>query len=173
MPTPAEVYLSETNGSAVVTDNISTMNFGGADIVDLVPADHPVVRPNGGAIAYSFQKWWRLKVNALNDSSLIQNTKFWKSAGALVTGETLYYNGSASVPYSGPVQTAVGNPTVVPTSEPSPNIPVNGSTFSGTITTSPTYSNGYTAVQMRINDGGVTPIGSVNQKTFVIQWDES
>lgn len=170
MPTPATVYLSETNGAgAVVTDNISNINFGGADTPNIVAANHPVVRPNGGVAAFSFNKMLRFKVNSMGDSLLVNHSKIWKSAGAYVTGEVIGFR--SNIAYAQPIQTNAGGGTF-DTSEPgTPNIFVGG-VAGGGITVAPTYSN-YFDLQLFINSGGVTPIGNVNQKTIIVQWDES
>lgn len=169
MPTPATVFLSETNGAgATVTDNISNVNFGGVDTPNLIPANHPVVRPSGGVAAFSFNKMLRLKVDSMGDSLLINNTKTWKTSGAYVTGEVIGFR--SNLAYAQPIQTNAGGGTY-PIVEPAPNIYVGG-VAGGNISAAPTYTN-YFDLQLFINSGGVTPIGAVNQKIFIFQWDES
>ncbi len=173
MPVAATVFLSESNGAGeVVTDNISNLNFGGVDMPNLVPANHPIVRPAFPTSRWSFEKFVRLKVQSMGDSLLIQNPKFWKSSGVYLAGEGLFNSNSATLAYSAPAQAQGSKGIATPTSEPSQNIPIAGA-MSGGIVAAPTYTSGYTAIGPIINNGAETPIGPLNQKTFIFQWDES
>lgn len=179
----AEVYLSETNGAgAVVTDDVANCNFGGVDTPNLVPATFPCVRSStdtSQAIgsAWSFEKFWRVKVNALNDSGLVEHLKVWKTSGAYVSGESIWRSNGAATPYTTPVNTQPDNSPIeqlaLPTSEPANpgNIGIGGS-YSGQIVAAPAYSN-YFAMQLAMNCSALTPTGSVNQKIFIWQYDES
>jgi len=181
MPVAATVYLSETNGAgATVTDNVANCNFGGVDLPEVVAADHPIVRAssNGPSVgnSWSFQKYWRLKVNAMGDSLLIDTPKVWKSSGAYVDGEALWWSNAANVSYGTPVNTQPNNSPIqqaaFPTSEPAgQNIGIGGA-YSGSIVAAPTYTN-YFALQLAVNCTLLTPTGPVNQKVFIFQWNES
>src|ERR1043166_4799246 len=79
----ASVELSETNGSGsgTRTDGISNINYGSADVVNLVPADHPLVIPtNSGQVRSSFGKFIQFHLIALNGSNKIANLRAYKSA---------------------------------------------------------------------------------------------
>src|SRR6266478_6283538 len=94
MSTPATVVLSESNGAGeVVTHNIANINFGTIDAPNLIPANHPVVKPTFGS-HFSFPKWLRVEVVNMGDSSLIDELRIWKSAGALLPGEFIAANTS-------------------------------------------------------------------------------
>lgn len=172
----ATVYLSESNGAGpVVTDDVDNCNFGGADTPNLVPATNPIVRPNSAAVeGYSFQKQWRIKVQDMGGSALIQTLKFWKSSGALLLAEKLFWDNDQA--YTQPTDnknTGAYNQDV-PTSETfDPNISIGGNPF-GTIAAAPAYSD-YMVFQVVVNysNQGLTPIGALNQKTFIFQYDES
>lgn len=166
----ATVYLSESNGAGpTVTDNVNNINFGGADTPNLVPGTHPVVRATSGRSA-SFNKQLRVKVDSMGDSALLNHWKTWKSSGVLLTAENVYWDNDQA--YSQPVNTinAGADGQSYPTSEPGGfNISVSG-VPGGDIIAAPNYTD-YILIQLVI--GSTTPLGAVNQKTFVFQWDES
>src|ERR1043166_4611505 len=86
----ASVELSETNGSGsgTRTDGISNINYGSADVVNLVPADHPLVIPtNSGQVRSSFGKFIQFHLIALNGSNKIANLRAYKSAGSYFSTE--------------------------------------------------------------------------------------
>lgn len=153
---PATFAWSESNGAGpTVTDSISNVNFGNVDTPNLTPATNPIAA--GGN---SFEKYVRGKFSGSFTS--IANLRFWKSAGTLVTGETIKAAVNAS--YVQPVATTSVVATAnVPTTEGTalaPNAP----------STNPDYS-GYITLQLQTTLS--TPPGAVNQKTFTLKYDET
>jgi hypothetical protein len=178
MPVAATVYLSESNGAGqVITDDISNCNFGGVDLVNIVPANHPIVRNNTVPNpVYSFRKYWRVKVASMGDSLLIQDIKMWKTSGAYIAGEQISRSDkNETVVYATPTQVLINaayTEVAISTSDPvTANMKISNS-LSGTIIAAPAYSD-YVLFQMRINFPILTPIGAVNQKTFIFSYDES
>lgn len=174
MPVAATVYLSETNTvGAVTTDDVANMNFGGVDLVNIVPADHPVVRPGLVASFRSFLKEWRVKVHDIGDSLLITDFRMWKTSGAYVAGEEIDWNtnGGGGNAYVTPDNTTAFSGSAVPTADP------GSANISGSISASGNYAPSNTTFLrffMLGNVSGITtPIGAVNQKTFIWQYDES
>lgn len=181
MPTPATVEISESNGAGeVVTDGISNINLGGADIPNLIPANHPIIRTSTvpDNVFCSFWKCLRVHLVSMGDSLLIDTLRTWKASGAYVQGEDLIYTTSGSQGFLTPAKTNLAlGPSVAqfPTSDPTVGKIGIGGSLSGNWTDAPHYSN-YTIFQTRYNivaAGGVTPIGPVNQKAIVFAYNES
>lgn len=174
----ATVVVTETNGpsgSSVETVDPSNINMGSVDDAELVPATHPITAQTDG---HAFEKWLRIYVSALGDSSIVDNIKIWLSGlgGGWKTGEGMSVNlresgyVQASYPAGGPIET---NSTVagqvMPETEPSgPNLGIAG-VLGGQITSAPAYSD-WGVLQLDVSN--LTPAGSVNQKTLTFQWDE-
>lgn len=148
--------FSETNGAgAVVTDAISNVNFGSVDTPNITPASNPIA-----AGSNSYEKY--IRGHFTGSYTSVSNLRFWKSAGAYVTGETIKAAVNAS--YATPVATTSAVATVnVPTTEGTSLAP----TAPGA---SPSYS-GY--ITMQLQTTGSTPAGNVNQKTFTLKYDET
>lgn len=185
----ATIVVSESNGAGqVVTDNISNINFGSDDLVNLTPASSPIIIGQR-----SFSKWLRCKLTALGGSSQIDNFRVWKSSGAFVAGESIRStnddtNGAGgagrwlNVNYQTPTDASQLNPSFVSVAlanPSSPNIGIDNTgivddstpdTVSGSLTAAPSYTR-YWAFQMLTT--GSTPAGAVNQKVFTIQYDET
>jgi hypothetical protein len=156
----ATFQFSESNGvTPTVTDGISNLNFGDTDAADLVAASYPIVAGNN-----SYEKDIRAKFSGTFTE--ISNMKFWKSAGALVTGEAIKADLVTS--YVQPVKTASTRATTdVPTTEGTA-IAVLSAAGTTTITAA-----GYTRyLCLQLQTTGSTPAGAVNQKTFTFQYDE-
>jgi hypothetical protein len=174
----ATVVITETNGpsgSSVETVDPSTINMGSIDDAELVPATHPITAQIDG---HAFEKWLRIYVSVMGDSSIVDNIKTWLSGlgGGWKTGEGMSANlresgyVQASYPAGGPIET---NSTVagqvMPEAEPSgPNLGIAGA-LGGQITSAPAYSD-WGVLQLDVSN--LTPAGSVNQKTLLFQWDE-
>jgi hypothetical protein len=172
MAVPATVYLSESNGAGeVVTDDIANVNFGGVDLVEVVPADHPIIRTNTTPTPdFSFNKALRYKVQSMGDSLLIQDLRTWKTSGVYVSGEGILFNNA--IVYAAPSQASVGGIQYPVANPGTANVKIGGN-LAGTIVAAPTYSD-YFGLQLFINGNSqVTPIGAVNQKIFIFQYDES
>lgn len=138
-----------------MTDAISNINFGNVDSFNVVPASNPITAGNN-----SYEKYIRGHFSGTYTS--VSNLKFYKSAGAYVTGEDIKAAVNAS--YVQPVATASVVATVtIPTTLGTALVP----TAPGA---SPSYS-GYITMQLQTTVS--TPPGNVNQKTFTLQYDET
>ena len=172
----ATVTISETNGAgAVVTADISNINFGSTDAANIVPGDHPITAMADG---HSYEKWIRLLVDSMGSASVVDNIKCWISdlGTGYVTGEGISSNlrtsgyTVASYPGGGPINTNSSVATVaVPLIEPTQgNVGIAGSLV-GQIISDGSYSN-YIVLQMDVTVS--TPSGAVSQKVFSFSWDE-
>lgn len=151
---------SESNGAGpTVTDGITNLNFGDVDAVNIVAATYPIV-----AGSNSYEKFIRAKFGGTFTE--ISNMKFWKSAGAYVTGEAV--KAAANATYSTPVKTTSTVATAdVPTAEGSA-LAINASGGGSTITAA-----GYSAyICLQKQTTSSTPAGATNSLTFQFQWDE-
>lgn len=177
MSTPATLSLSESNGAGeVVTDNVSNVNFGGVDSPNIVPANHPIVRVDILSSWFSFWKCMRIKLESLGDSLLIDTLKSWKASGDYVTGEDSIFTTDANQAFLTPAKTNLEpgrNIAVLPTSDATASARIGiGGSFAGSWNSAPQYSD-YKIFQTRINVTFTTPIGALNQKTYVFQYNES
>lgn len=180
----ATLVLSETNGAgAVVTDNISNINFGSTDAPNLNPATYPIVIGLN-----SFAKFLRIKVVTMGGSNTVDVFKVYKSSGTYVTGEDIlsntnnlgYFRTNFNTPDRTPASGTNECISLVPTALPgSVNISINAvgsandgsaDTPAGTITVDATYSQYWS---MMNRSTGSTPAGAANQKTFTYQWNEA
>ena len=155
---PASFQFSEANTvSETVTDGITNLNFGSNDSVNLNTTTYPItVNTN------SFSKYIAAKFGGT--FTTISNMLFWKSAGTLVTGETIL--AQANIAFGTPSQTTTGDSAIPTTSGTA--LAIQASDGSATIV-APGYTK-YTRLQL--NTTGSTPSGAVNQKTFTFQYDE-
>lgn len=152
----ATFQWAESNGAGqTVTDGISNLNYGNVDAVNITPASNPITAGNN-----SFEKWNRGKFSGTYNS--VTNLKFYKSAGAYVTGEDI--KAAVNAAYATPTASTSSVATVtVPTTLGTALVP----TAPGA---SPSYS-GYITSQLQTTVS--TPPGNVNQKTFTLQYDET
>jgi hypothetical protein len=159
----ATITFSESNGAGeVVTDSLSNINFGNADEPNTVVANHKITVGNN-----SYEKYIRIKVD-LDSGTVIENMKFWKSAGTLVTGETI--KAIANQIYSTPVATASSKAVSdIPTSEGTA-LDIESEEVDDSKFTEDGYSK-YLVLQTQSTES--TPGGAGNQKTFTLQYDES
>jgi hypothetical protein len=164
----ATYELSETNlVGAVVTDGITSINYGSNDSPNIVVATYPITYGTN-----SFEKYIRLHFT--NTFNKIENLQIWKSAGAYVTGEGIKTNlttiGYSAASYATPTASTSSVATnAMPTADPTTaNLGLAGS-LSGSLT-SVGYSD-YWVTQLQTTVS--TPAGNVNQKTYTIQYDES
>lgn len=159
----ATFQFSESNlAGEVETIPISNLNFGNIDDADIVTTTNPIIRGTN-----SFAKYIRGKFSGTWTE--ISNIKFWKSAGALVTGETI--KASANASYATPSQSSTGD-SDIPTTEGTA-LSLNSAEGASTIEYGVSGVSGYTAylrLQAQITAGAT--VGAVNQKTFVMQYDE-
>lgn len=157
---PAVYEWSESNGvGEVVTDAISNLNFGSVDSPNLVAVDNPIVAGNN-----SFEKYIRAKFSGAFTE--ISNMLFWKSAGALKTGESIKV--AANQVYAQPISSTSTKATSdIPESQGTA-LSIQAADGSATITTL-----GYTKYAvLQLQTTTSTPAGSVNTKTFTYQYDE-
>jgi len=174
----ATVQLAEQNGpSAAPTEDldIDNINMGSTDAAELTPSSYPITAEADG---HAYEKWLRVYVPDLGGSSVIDNIKIWLSSlgGGWKTGEGMSTNmresgySAATYPTGGPVDTDSSDADqTMPESEPSgPNIGIGGS-LGGQITSAPSYSDW---IVLQLDVTASTPAGSLNQKTFTIQYDE-
>lgn len=155
--------FSESNG-AIETghDGITNINFGSNDSYNLNPSTYPIVRNTNSYAKYIrglFTGTW----------TQISNMKFWKSAGDYVTGETI--KAGFNVSYATPSQVDTGDSNI-PVSEPSQNV----NSFEGNLTIDYGASgvSGYTDyIRLQLQTTASSPAGTVNQKTFTMQYDET
>lgn len=155
--------FSESNGvGESITDSISSVNFGSVDSPNLVPATYPVTINTN-----SFCKYIRGKFTGT--WTVISNMKFWKSAGTLLTGETL--KASANATYATPSASSTGD-TDCPTAVESA-LAINSAEGAATIVYGAFGVSGYTGyIRLQIQSTASTPSGSGNQKTLTFQYDE-
>lgn len=98
-----------------------------------------------------------------------QNVQFWKSAGALGAGESLYWKDGGVEAYTQPLVTAVLTNVVVPTADPgSSNVSINSSQASSLSAAG--YSD-YIVLQLRTTTA--SEAGDTELFTFSIQYDEN
>lgn len=148
----------------VITVGISNLNFGSDDSPNLVPITYPIVAGQN-----SYDKYIK---NAFSGSfTRVNNLRIWRASGSYVTGEGCSFSGS--VAYVQPTQTTNGD-SAIPTSEPSdPNVGVGGDIYGnidGPVDSGYSLKTDYCRFQMQTTV--LTPGGSVNEKTFVLQYDE-
>jgi hypothetical protein len=156
----ATYQWSEANGSGeTVTDGISNMNFGDTDAANLTPASYPIVAGNN-----SYEK--DIKAKFSGTFTEISNMKFWKSAGAYVTGEDIKADQVTS--YVQPVKTTSTRAvTTIPTTEGTALAILSAA---GTTTITAAGYSRYICLQLQTTVS--TPAGAVNQKEFTFQYDE-
>jgi len=116
----ATVNVAEMNGATPGsnTDAVSNINMGSTDAPNLVAATYPITAGTRG-----YEKWIRVKLDALGGSQYIKTIKVWKSAGSLSGSDVMkiYATESdwASKNYAQPVTTESTYATyALPTSEP-------------------------------------------------------
>ena len=156
----ATVSWSEQNSSGN-TGSIANLNFGSTDAPNIVALDYPV---NTGTNSY--EKW--ITGSFGGTFTKINNVQFWKSAGAYVTGETIFWSGSVTT-FVTPAATAstyaVGS---VPAADPATaNVSIHSSLTGSLLAVG---STDYIVLQQQITSAA-SP-GATNQKTFTIQYDE-
>ena len=158
---------SQSNGSGeTITDSIGSINMGSSDSANLVPETCPIT-----AASNSYEVYIRGKFTGTYTK--VENVQFWKSAGAYVTGETIFWTGSATYTQAtaSTSSVAVGS---IPTSDPATANVTIGTALAGSLYSSGAGTTGsYTDyVVMQTETTASSPPGATNIKTFTIQWDE-
>lgn len=152
---------SESNGAGeVVTDSITNLNFGSNDSANLNTTTYPVVAGEN-----SYEKYIRAKFGGTFTE--ISNILFWKSAGAYKTDEDIHAiaNQAFATPLATTSAIAI---TTIPVTEGT------ALTIQSTeVDTSKFTSAGYSKYMvLQAQTSASTPSGSVNTKTFTMQYDE-
>lgn len=159
----AVFVFSESNTiSEVVTDNIANLNFGSNDSKEIVTSSYPVIAGES-----SFEKYLRAKFTSTYTE--ISNMKFWKSAGALVTGEVI--KAAANVSFVTPSATANAD-SAIPTSLGAA-LSIQSMEGNATIVYGASGVSGYSKyIRLQADTTIASPAGAANQKTFTFQYDE-
>ena len=149
----------EYNTAGETESTPTNLNFGSTDATDLNAVNFPIT-----AGTNSFEKW--VKADFSGSFSRIENIKFWKSAGAYVTGESIVFKTTPT--YATPSQSAMSGSSAVPASEPgSANVGIGGST-GGELTAA--GKSDFIVLQQQITLAAGP--GATNTKTFTISYDE-
>lgn len=151
-------YVTSSSSFIVATNLnlISTNTANGSTSI------YPVV-----AGSYTYEKKFKIAFGGTFTS--ISAIKFYKSDGALVTGEVLNYTGQVTT-WSSPTNSVSSDAdTAIPTSEPSTaNVSITG-TLSGSL--SAAGSSDWIVLQGSYSAN--TSAGSTNEKTFTFSWTET
>jgi len=155
--------FSESNGAGEVeTIPVANLNFGSNDSAELNTTTYPITRGDA-----SFEKYLRAKFTGVFTE--ISNMKFWKSAGAYVTGEEI--KAAANATYAQPSATPNAD-SVIPTTEGTA-LSMQSAEGAETIEYGASGVSGYTKyLRLQLQTTGSTPAGAVNTKTFTFQFDE-
>lgn len=155
--------FSESNAvGEVETIPVANLNFGSNDSAALNTTTYPITRGNA-----SFEKYLRAKFTGTFTE--ISAMKFWKSAGTLVTGETI--KAAANAAYVTPSATPNAD-SDIPVTEGTA-LAMQSAEGASTIVDGASGVSGYTKyIRLQLQTTGSTPSGAVNQKTFVMQYDE-
>ncbi len=163
----ANVVISETNTGSTTTDNITNINFGSTDAINIVIANFPVNRGD-----YSFEKIMRYKLSNLSGSNSIDNFKVWLTGAVLDTGIVHDTNLTGSMldeAYHTPIETASAQAIrVVPVDEPT-NENVGKSGASGGLDANGKYSD---IIYMQVETQGSANPGDQTSKNWYFQYDE-
>jgi len=146
-----------------ITGSIANINFGSSDGENLVALDYPIT-----AGSNSFEKY--ISGSFGGTFTKILNVQFWKSAGTYVTGETIFWTGSATAfvaPIGNEVVSTVAVGSVPVANPATANVSIGGALAGSLIAIG---STDFIVMQTRTTTS--TPAGSVNQKTFTLQFDE-
>jgi len=146
----------------VITDDIDNVNMGSVDEVEIVTATNPVIAGEN-----SFSKYIRAKFTG--DFTEISNMKFWKSSGALKTGEAI--KAAANVVFATPSAVDTGD-SDVPTDEGTA-LDIKSAEGADTIENGGSGVSGYSGyIRLQLQSTVEIPAGAVNQKEFTFQYDE-
>jgi hypothetical protein len=160
---PASFHWYESNGAGEVeTADIANVNFGSNDSPNINTTTYPIVAGNA-----SFEKYIKALFSGVWTE--ISNMKFWKSSGALVTGETL--KAAANISYAQPSATPNAD-SDIPTTEGTA-LAIESAEGDNVITYGASGVSGYSAyIRLQLQTTTSTPAGAVNEKEFTFQYDE-
>ena len=165
----ATIVISETNGSGeTVTSNISSVNFGSADSVNLTASAYPITPGNN-----SFEKYIRLQISAMGDATQIDNIQVYAPSASFPVGtgtflkSNLVTSGYSAATYAAPVATT----STVATTNSSTTVPGSANIGIASSLTGALTSAGYSdyivlQIQTHASDTAGTTI------TLRFQWDE-
>ena len=165
----ATIVISESNGSGeTVTDNISSVNFGSADSVNLTASSFPITPGNN-----SFEKYIRLRVSAMGDATAIDNIKIYAPSASfpVSTGTYLKSNLKTSAYSAATYATPVATTSTVATTNIATTLPASANLGIATSLTGTLTAAGYSdycvlQIQTNASDTAGTTI------TLRFQWDE-
>jgi len=159
----ATFHWYESNGAGEVEEaDISNINFGSNDSPNLNTTTYPITRGDA-----SFEKYIRALFTGTWTE--ISNLKFWKSAGAYVTGEAI--KAAANVVYAQPSVTPNAD-SDVPITEGAA-LAIQSAEGENVIEYGASGVSGYTGyIRLQEQTSGSTPAGAVNSKEFCMQYDE-
>jgi hypothetical protein len=166
------VVISESNGAGpTLTDGITNLNFGSADIPNLVTADHPLVIPVAGNVN-SYGKCTRWKVTAWVDTNLIDNLKWFKSAGTNAANWIVRY-ASVSRAYAQPDRSDTGPGGIIDTVGAWPSTAGTAIAITGSIATPTIGYNGNNYAMQNVGIVSTVVAGLKGSHTITYRYDES
>lgn len=166
------VVYGAAPGSEEASDAVD-LNLLGADIgSNEDPATFPIRIPETGEYSYSYERVFRLRAVALNDTLYCNNFRVWANSATPATGCSIYYR--VKTAYSQPVNTSAGiaesgTPALIPTADPgyaAPNITIGGAT-DGRLDADGEYTD-YVYLQLKVDDTATTGATA----TISVAWDE-
>jgi hypothetical protein len=160
--TAIHAWTESNTVDEIETNPITNLNFGSNDSPNLNTTTYPIIRGKS-----SYEKYIRCKFTGT--FSEISNMKFFKSAGALGTGETI--KAAANVAFATPSQTANGDSDVPVTQETA--LSVESAEGDSVITYGASGVSGYTKyIRLQLRGTIEAALGAVAQKTFTFLFDE-
>lgn len=166
MSTPATVEIWESNGAGETPTHITGLDFGSADIPNMVAADHPLVIPASAVDIFSYTKWTRWKVTAWVDTNTIDNFKWFKSSGSNAPNWTELWQNNANPTYAQPIRAAGQTPQTVWRTSAGTAVAIDGSIANPTLA----YSS-YAVMQVSVTD--TTAAGAKGTHVLTYRYDES
>ena len=153
-------------GSTVTSDlgvSGNLFNFQNQDVASAAQyTAYPITAGNN-----SYEVW--LTGHFTGSFNKVQNLQFWKSAGTLGTGESLYWKDGGDNTYAQPATTSAFTDAVVPSADPgSSNVSINSSQASSL---SVAGFSDYIVLQLRTTTAAEA--GDTETFTFTMQYDEN
>jgi len=156
-----------TGAPAGTTATITNLNFGNTDTSIVTVTDFPITAGENSIEKYVF-------LNFTGVGNKVDNIQVWKSAGAYVSGESIFSSAAtvgvySQETYATPIAVTSTKATVtMPTADPTvANLGINAYTTCELTTDG---DSDYWVMQLQTTAG--ISSGDVNTKTFTIQWDE-
>lgn len=93
----AAVEICESNGlTPTISHDIANLNLGDTDASALTPGTYPIAKSTR-----SFEKWFRLHITAMNDTTSLDDIKVWISTGTNPQSEMTFYTNCRESLYDG------------------------------------------------------------------------